>query len=181
MTLHGPEARSQERIIAHDVPDIMMDLSTSPTEIRKNQPKAHGPTIDVESENAHLQVHFEKEMKERARGHRKVSVLLLSWEKEADDNLDTADEVCWYPMKRRSLELIRGQVKRLSAVFKDLYNFRVCPQTLNTGQGKKARHQIHKHLADFVHDEDGKDTLMIIYYAGHGISDTTTGRLLLAQ
>jgi Caspase domain len=52
---------------------------------------------------------------------------------------------------------------------------------LNSRQGKKPRLQIHKHLADFVHDEDGKDTLLIIYYAGHGISDTTTGRLLLAQ
>lgn len=70
---------------------------------------------------------------------------------------------------------------RLSAVFKDDYNFRVCPQILNTGQGKKPRHQIHKHLANFVHDEDGKDTLLIIYYAGHGVSDTTTGRLVLAQ
>ncbi len=72
-------------------------------------------------------------------------------------------------------------MRRLSAVFKDLYNFRVCPRTLNTGQGKKPKLQIHKHLADFVHDEDGQDTLLIIYYAGHGISDTTTGRLLLAQ
>jgi hypothetical protein len=53
----------------------------------------HRPKIDVESENARLQVHFENEMKERARGHRKVSVLLLSWEKEAGGDLDTADEV----------------------------------------------------------------------------------------
>ena len=72
-------------------------------------------------------------------------------------------------------------MRRLSAVFEDLYKFRVCPQTLNTGQGKKPRHQIHRHLANFVLDEDGKDTLLIIYYAGHGVSDTTTGRLLLAQ
>jgi hypothetical protein len=72
-------------------------------------------------------------------------------------------------------------VRRLSDVFNDRYNFRVYPRTLNSRQGKKPRLQIHKHLADFVHDEDGKDTLLIIYYAGHGISDTTTGRLLLAQ
>ncbi len=100
MTLYGPEARNQERIIAHDVPDIIMDLCTSPTEVRNNPPKAHYPNIDVESENARLQVHFEKEMQESARGHRKVSVLLLSWEKEAEDDLDTADEVRWYPIKR---------------------------------------------------------------------------------
>lgn len=72
----------------------MMDLCISPTEVPNKPPKADCPGIDVESENARLQVHFEKEMKERARGHRKVSVLLLSWEKEAEDDLDTADEVC---------------------------------------------------------------------------------------
>lgn len=72
-------------------------------------------------------------------------------------------------------------MKRLSAVFKDTYNFSVCPQTLNTGQGRTPSVQIHKHLADFVYDEDGKDTLLIIYYAGHGVPDNTTGRLLLAQ
>ena len=100
MSLQGPEAMSHEHIIAHDAPNIMMNLCTSPTEVSNNQPKAHCPSIDVESENARLQVHFEKEMKERARGHRKVSVLLLSWEKEADDDLDTADEVRSYPIKR---------------------------------------------------------------------------------
>ena len=89
---------SQELIIAHEVPDIAMDLCTSPKEVSNKQAKAYCPNIDVESENARLQVHFEKEMKERARGHRKVSVLLLSWEKEAEDDLDTADEVRWYPM-----------------------------------------------------------------------------------
>lgn len=72
-------------------------------------------------------------------------------------------------------------MKRLAAVFKDTYNFSVYPRTLNTRQGRKTSVQIHKHLADFVYYEDGKDTLLIIYYAGHGVPDTTTGRLLLAQ
>jgi hypothetical protein len=85
---------------AQKAPDGMMDFCTSPGEIPKNQTKAHCPNIDVESENVRLQVHFEKEMKERARGHRKVSVLLLSWEKEAEGDLDTADEVRWYEIKR---------------------------------------------------------------------------------
>jgi hypothetical protein len=40
--------------------------------------------------------------------------------------------------------------------------------------------QINKHLADFVYDEDEEDTLLIIYYAGHGTPDSVTGRLLLA-
>jgi hypothetical protein len=40
--------------------------------------------------------------------------------------------------------------------------------------------QINKHLADFVYEEDAEDTLLIIYYAGHGTPDSVTGRLLLA-
>jgi hypothetical protein len=71
----------------------MLDHCNSPLEISNKERKVHRPKIDVESENARLQVHFENEMKERARGHRKVSVLLLSWEKEAGGDLDTADEV----------------------------------------------------------------------------------------
>lgn len=97
MTLKGPGAMSPELIVVHGAPDNAMGLCTSPKEVSKKQAKAY---FDVESENARLQVHFEKEMKERARGHRKVSVLLLSWEKEAEGDLDTADEVRWYPIKR---------------------------------------------------------------------------------
>lgn len=88
-----------------DIPNNMINLYTLPTEVPHFQPKARCPSFDVESENARLQVHFEKEMKERAKSHRKVSVLLLSWEKEAEDDLDTADEVCWYEKKRESLGL----------------------------------------------------------------------------
>ncbi len=40
--------------------------------------------------------------------------------------------------------------------------------------------QINKHLATFVYDEDDEDTLLIVYYAGHGTPDSVTGRLLLA-
>lgn len=91
--------------MAQGIPDNMMDLCALPTEVPNLQAKARCPSFDVESENARLQVHFEKEMKERAKSHRKVSVLLLSWEKEAEDDLDTADEVCWYEKKRESLGL----------------------------------------------------------------------------
>jgi hypothetical protein len=32
---------------------------------------------------------------------------------------------------------------------------------------------MNKHLADFVLEENGEDTLLIIYYAGHGVKDKT--------
>jgi hypothetical protein len=35
------------------------------------------------------------------------------------------------------------------------------------------------HLAQFIYDEDGHDTLLVIYYAGHGIRDIKPGSLKL--
>lgn len=72
-------------------------------------------------------------------------------------------------------------MRRLSTVFEDVYNFKVCPRTLNTRQSTTLLTQSYKHLAGFIYDEDGKDTLLIIYYVGHSILDTTTRRLLLTQ
>jgi Caspase domain len=71
------------------------------------------------------------------------------------------------------------QVDRLSDVLRERYNFKVTEKKLNTR--KKAQLQISKHLSKFVHDEDDDDTLFIIYYAGHGTPDQSTGRLLLAK
>jgi hypothetical protein len=70
-------------------------------------------------------------------------------------------------------------VDRLEAVFKNLYNFKVRKRRLHTLQGKPARNQMNLHLAQFVHDEDGQDTLLIIYYAGHGIRNIKPGELTL--
>jgi len=38
---------------------------------------------------------------------------------------------------------------------------------------------MNAHLAHFVLEEDGEDTLLIIYYAGHGVKDKETGLLRL--
>jgi hypothetical protein len=70
-------------------------------------------------------------------------------------------------------------VDRLANVFGHQYNFKVYKKRLHTLQGKSARQQINLHLAQFVHDEDSQDTLLIIYYAGHGIRYIKPGDLLL--
>lgn len=71
------------------------------------------------------------------------------------------------------------QVDRLSDVFSKRYRFGVTEKRLNTQ--KSAQLQIHRHLANFVYDEDDEHTLLIIYYAGHGTPDRSTGCLLLAK
>lgn len=72
-----------------------------------------------------------------------------------------------------------SQVDRLGEVFRKRYKFCVTEKKLNTQ--KPAQLQINMHLSRFVHDEDDDYTLFIIYYAGHGTPDRSTGRLLLAN
>lgn len=51
--------------------------------------------VPLELTNAELQQYFEGKMENIAKmqSHSKVAVLLISWEKEGDDYLDTEDEV----------------------------------------------------------------------------------------
>lgn len=120
-----------------------------------------GDKVDIEKGNADLQVHFEKEMDEKMQGHLKVAVLMLSWKWEDKGDLDTADEVA-----------------RLAAVFEGKYNFTVHHGLIT--QQKSAKHQINSYLAKFVLDEDAEKTLLIIYYAGHGVDDVITQDFKLA-
>jgi hypothetical protein len=62
------------------------------------------------------------------------------------------------------------QIRDLRSVFSERYHFKVVGKPLNPITEKKIspRRWLQKHLADFVYDEDEKDSLLIIYYAGHG-------------
>lgn len=70
-------------------------------------------------------------------------------------------------------------MNRLATVFEESYNFSVYKKHLHAYKGKSAKHQMNAHLAQFVLEEDGEDTLLIIYYAGHGVKDKETGLLRL--
>jgi len=70
-------------------------------------------------------------------------------------------------------------VERLADVFERQYYFKVYKKRLHTLEGRPASHQMNLHLAQFIYDEDGHDTLLVIYYAGHGIRDIKPGSLKL--
>ena len=55
--------------------------------------------------NKKLQEQFAEEMREIAtiKSHKRVAVLLLSWQKEGDDYLDLKEEVSIYPGRRTTL------------------------------------------------------------------------------
>ena len=88
--------------------------------------------------------------------HRKCAVLLISWEPDLDD-LNTGEEV-----------------DALEAVFKDLFHYSVSKKQL-----VNSRHPPHlqtqKILLDFVMEYDDEGTLLLVYYAGHGVPGKQDG------
>lgn len=57
---------------------------------------------------------------------------------------------------------------KLKEVFEKDYQFTVVETFLDKNVGPQK--QLNKHLAAFVADYDDEDTLLIVYYAGHGWS-----------
>lgn len=57
---------------------------------------------------------------------------------------------------------------RLKNVLQDVYRFKVVKQPF-LPNGQRVQAQMNKYLSEFVHEYDRQDdTLLIIYYAGHG-------------
>jgi hypothetical protein len=75
--------------------------------------------------------------------------------------------------------LIHQKVSRLKKVLGERYRFNIQEKRLKDGN-KTAQVQVNKYLADFVYDEDDRNTLLIVYYAGHGIPGYAPGQLMLA-
>jgi hypothetical protein len=55
-------------------------------------------------------------------------------------------------------------------MFGKLYGFEVMRGCLDNS--RRAQIQMNKYLSDFVYHHNGPNHLLIIYYAGHGWSDT---------
>ena len=70
-------------------------------------------------------------------------------------------------------------MERLGSVFQNIYNFSVRKRRLTIRKNRPARHQMNSHLADFILAEDEEDSLLIIYYAGHGMTRVKDGDLVL--
>ncbi|KAF2470784.1 uncharacterized protein BDR25DRAFT_303768 [Lindgomyces ingoldianus] len=94
-----------------------------------------------------LRTIWDKNMQNKPVKHDRVCVLLLSWREELDD------------LK------VKPEVDQLQAVFTDLYGFKVTREVLDN---ELPKHQLNCYLSTFMYKNDGKDTLLIVYYAGHG-------------
>jgi len=67
----------------------------------------------------------------------------------------------------------------LKDVLKATYGYEVCDAMLEKELNPTL--QLNAYLAKFVLASDKENTLMIIYYAGHGTPDYVTKRLLFAR
>jgi len=72
------------------------------------------------------------------------------------------------------------QVTELDQVFRTTFHYETVRKELTQGSGPTAQIQVNKHLSDFVFEHDDMNTLLIVYYAGHGRPGESTGGLKLA-
>ena len=121
---------------------------------------------DDEQQNSALQLAWDQKMQEgtqytSTKCYKEVHVLMISWDESSDD------------LK------VQKEVDALADVFRGTYNFAVHPVSLRNNTNKLPRHQIHKHVVNFVYDYDSPRSLLIIYFAGHGTPGPIGGQLEL--
>lgn len=88
-----------------------------------------------------------------------VEVLLLCWAANCDDLT------------------ITEEVSRLKKTFEELFNYRAQIGYLDTSTKQTLQVQVNKIVANFVGAFDGPNTLLIVYYAGHGKPGSYYGSL----
>jgi hypothetical protein len=119
---------------------------------RTDSPKAgDGQTPEEFADDNERRI-WEYSMKEfslGAKSQRETAVLMISWAKDQDD-LHTEEEV-----------------DGLEAVFANQFNYTVVKRQISGD--KPPAIQLSKYLADFVYTYDNESTLLIVYYAGHGV------------
>lgn len=82
--------------------------------------------------------------------YKKVEVLILCWEEHSSD-IDTTEEV-----------------SQLKAVFAEKFGYHVTIYYLDATQEGPLQVQVNAKVATFVAEHDGPNSLLVVYYAGHG-------------
>ena len=114
--------------------------------------------VDYESEDekkdSDLQLRWSRVMDEgnykTSSTYTKVEVLLLCW-KEGCNDMATQDEL-----------------DKLKATFENRFNYHVEIAYLDTTIEQRLQIRVNCIVAKFVDEHNGPDTLLIVYYAGHG-------------
>ncbi|RDW82288.1 hypothetical protein BP6252_03400 [Coleophoma cylindrospora] len=119
---------------------------------------------EEESRDSRLKAIWDQDLgrvKNATVSYRQAFVLLLSWHKDVDD-LHTSEEVT-----------------KLENVFRDTFKYKTVQKVLTKDPRRKAQNQVNRYLAEFVDDHDDTNTLLIVYYAGHGRPGESKGSVVL--
>ncbi|KAK7991005.1 homeobox domain-containing protein [Apiospora arundinis] len=137
-------------------------VSTTNTLPQKSESQGSPITKDYQDEDethdSKLKSLWDSEMgdpKSQSMPYAKVSVLLLSWHKDIYD-LNTGEEVA-----------------DLETLFKEKFMFETTKRVLTRDSRNTAQSQVNYHLSEFVIRNDDVNTLLIVYYAGHGRQESS--------
>jgi hypothetical protein len=123
----------------------------------------------------------------RPDGYVNVAVLLINWAEEIDElrtfpeaslsisKSEFTNSVPW--LQARSFCANNKKVKELESVFRERYNFHTEIVQLNLAT--KPQLQLTRHLSTFIETYDKPDSLLIVYYSGHGVFHEDQGYLEL--
>lgn len=95
--------------------------------------------------------------------YKKVEVLMLGWP-HTSGNLN-----------------ITGEVDRLKNVFEDRFNYHVTVRYLEAEAVEDVQLEVNVIMGPWIKEHNTFDTLLIIYYAGHGKPGLAPGQLTLFE
>ena len=116
-----------------------------------NHEVSHSPVnygTEDEKQNSDLQLAWSKVMDQAT--YTKVEVLLLCWKHSCSD------------MKAKD------EIDGLKAVFEKRFNYHAEVKYLDITVGQRLQVRVNTIMATFVGEHDGPNTLLIVYYGGHG-------------
>lgn len=122
------------------------------------------------------QAWFENAIKEKLKipnSYAEVSVLMVRWHIDLDEySVGHSEEVSDYDHIRKTrVEEITAnitQIKNLKRVFRDRFGFSVGSVVSLDPRKAKPQNTLNLAVAQHIHNHDGANKLMIIYYTGHG-------------
>lgn len=131
----------------------------------------HHSTIDYESDeeidNSRYQIAFNDTMERynlnNPLTYQKVEVLLLQWAKKSTDLSSALDD----------------EVKRLKAVLEQKFHYHAVIECLESQSNVMLQAQVNMIISNFTYKHQDPETLLIIYYAGHGKPGHVHGELRL--
>lgn len=129
---------------------LLTDFNDGPKPPTPEAMSAVSPNLD---DNTRLKLVFDSTLKEyggQGRPHKETSVLMISWHESMDD-LNTSEEV-----------------DELGEVFEKNFNFKVVKERIKKDHLSPQFH-VEKILYDFISEHDSNVSLLIVYYAGHGV------------